>query len=403
MKRLFIASMVLLLASVALVAAIERDPGYVLISYGLHTIETSVWVGLGVFIGLFALIYGFFSLWRRLISRSTALGRWLSSRGHRRSQQQTALGLINFIEGNWLSARKTLARAADQSETPLLNYLMAARASHEIKDDIKVKEFLKKAEQSTSGASIAVDLSLAEMQQDRGQFEQSLATLTRLRRNSDKHPHVLRLLVKAYSGINDAGALLALMPELNKYKILPPEQLRNLELSAAKASLDEAAKSREGRGAGELASQWKQLSKTLTKNSDLVVHYAQQLIAGQDSQRAERLIRNQLKRDWNSELLDLYGCASGDDGKKQLLYAENWLKERNNDAALYLCLGRLSMRENLLDKALEYLENSLKLEHRAPVCAEMGRLLCMRGDYQRAAQYFQQGLAFDAPGTAVSL
>jgi len=396
MKRLFVASIALLLASLALVAAIEHDPGYVLISYGLHTIETSVWIGLGVFVGLFALIYGFFSLWRRLVSRSSALGRWLSNRGYRRSQQQTALGLINFIEGNWLSARKILARAAHQSETPLLNYLMAARASHEIKDDIKVKEFLKKAEQSTSGASIAVDLSLAEMQQDRGQYEQSLATLTRLRRNSDKHPHVLRLLVKAYRGINDARALLALVPELKKYKIFPPEQLHKLELNAAKACIDEAAKSRDG-GGGELASQFKQLPNTLSRNSDLVAHFASALIAAGERARAEKLIRNQLKRDWNSELLDLYGRALGDDGKKQLLYAENWLKERNNDAALYLCLGRLSMREKQLDKALEYLENSLKLEHNAPVYAALGSLLCERGDYQRATQYFQQGLALAPP------
>lgn len=391
MKRLFIACIVLLLAALALVAAIERDPGYVLISYGLHTIETSVWIALGVFIGLFALVYGLFSLWRRLISRGSALGRWLSNRGHQRSQQQTALGLINFIEGNWLNARKILAKAAEQSETPLLNYLMAARASHELQDDIKVQAYLKKAEQSTSGASIAVDLSLAEMQQDRGQFEQSLATLTRLRRNFDKHPQVLRLLVKAYRGINDAGGLLALLPELKKYKIFPTKQLLKLELSTAKACLDEAAKSRNS-SASELDAQWKKLSSALTKNSELVVHYGQALIACEAGSRAEKLIRGQLKRDWSSELLGIYGRALGDDGKKQLLYAENWLKERNNDAALYLCLGRLSMREEQADKALEYLEHSLKLEHNASVCAELGGLLCQRGDYQRGAQYLQQGL-----------
>ena len=57
MKRVFIASLLILLASAALVAAIEFDPGYLLISYGHYTVESSVWIGLGVFLLFFFITY----------------------------------------------------------------------------------------------------------------------------------------------------------------------------------------------------------------------------------------------------------------------------------------------------------------------------------------------------------
>ena len=45
MRRLFLMLLLTLLAAVGLVALIERDPGYILVSWGLTTIETSLWVG----------------------------------------------------------------------------------------------------------------------------------------------------------------------------------------------------------------------------------------------------------------------------------------------------------------------------------------------------------------------
>ena len=164
MKRVFIASLLILLASAALVAAIEFDPGYLLISYGHYTVESSVWIGLGVFLLFFFMIYGFFSVLRRTINGGSALSGWLSGRGHRRSQKQTTKGIISFIEGNWRLSQRTLSRAAATSETPLLNYLIAARASHRLGDEKETRAFLKKAEASTTGASNAVGLTQAELQ-----------------------------------------------------------------------------------------------------------------------------------------------------------------------------------------------------------------------------------------------
>ncbi len=46
MRKLFIISLVALLLGVGVVALIEADPGYVLLSFGNYTLEASLWVAL---------------------------------------------------------------------------------------------------------------------------------------------------------------------------------------------------------------------------------------------------------------------------------------------------------------------------------------------------------------------
>lgn len=397
MKRWFIASLTVLVGSVFLVAAIEHDPGYLLLSYGHYTLESSVWIGLLAFVLLFALVYGFFSLLRRGVNTGNALSQWVSGRRNRSSQQQTTQGLIAFIEGNWQQSRRILTRAAANSETPLVNYLVAARASHAMGDASQTKELLKLAEKSTSGASTAVGLTQAELQLHSGQLEQSLATLMRVRRNMDKHPHVLELLRSVYVRLNEWQEVLALIPELKKHKVVNDDELQQLELTASKNSILEASRSRKN-SLQEMIKLWQQLPKTATKNSDVVACYAREIMAAGDMVQAEKLIRNQLKREWNKSLIHLYGLVQGEDSGKQLIHAESWLQERNSDAALLLCLGRLSLRNSLWGKAREYFEHSRKLEASSEVCAELGRLLAHLGEHEKSNAYFEQGLMLATDG-----
>jgi HemY protein len=397
MKRTFIACLIILVIACALVIAIEYDPGYLLLSYHQYTLETSIWVGLAAFLFLLWLVGFFFSVLRRTISGSSMMGKWFSSRGARRSQQQTTKGMIAFIEGNWNDAQRILSRAATKSETPLLNYLLAARASHALDDDKAIKEYLNKAEESTSGASIAVGLTQAELQIRQGKFEQSLATLTRVRRNSGKHPYVLELLKQVYVGLKDWEQLMSLLPELKKHHVVSQKELEQLELLAAHQRIIDAGNTRQD-SLNKLESLWSKLPKSTTKKADVIVCYAEQIMRHGGDKQAEKIIRNQLKKEWDSRLVDLYGKVQGEDNSKQLLHAENWLKERNNDAALFLCLGRLSLRNSLWDKAKEYFNNSLKVSESPEVCAELGRLLAHLGEHEKSNEYFQRSLQFESSG-----
>jgi HemY protein len=395
-KRTFVACLIVLLMAVGLVAAIETDPGYVLMTYGHYTLETSVWMALAVILVLVLVSYFFLVIVRNFLRQGGSFKRWLLGRGHRRSQHQTTAGLIAFTEGNWSRSKRLLVKGASQSETPLMNYLVAARASNALGDDKKTKELLRLAEQSTDGSEVAVGLTQAELQIHNGSLEQALATLTRIRRNADKHPHILNLLKFVYLGLSDWDSLLELLPQLKKHQRVDDEELESLQQQACEALLLNAGMLNKGRQ--ELLNVWRELPKSAKSNNALVRVYVEQLIKAGADDEAERVIVQQLKRDWHDSLVDLFGQVQGVDSSKQLLQAESWLKARNNNARLMLCLGRLSLRNQLWGKAREYFEGSLRLESDPEACAELGRLLASLGEHEKSNQFFQQGLLASTSG-----
>jgi len=390
MKRLFIAVLLTLLLAAALAAAIAYDPGYILIAFGRYTLETTFWVGVALLVLVLALMYLLASVLHRGLRRGSLFNRWRSDRHARRGRQLTSRGILALSEGNFERARRLLDRGAGSADMPLINYLMAARASAALGDTQQAQVYLMRAEHSdTRGPGIAVALTQAELQLRNGQLEDSLASLNRIRRGAGKNPHVLRLLKDVYSGLHDWPNLLKLLPDLRRRKVLPPDQLEELERHATLRLLEETG----SRGqADALRAQWQKLPGALTRDPYIIAHYARALAAAGAATEAERLLRGQLKRQWSADLIGAYGKIVGDDPAKQLETAERWQDEHRGDAALQLCLGRLAARNELWGKARDYFESSLKLEEKPETCAELGRLLARLGQHERSSAYFERGL-----------
>ena len=129
MRRLFFYAVVGLLLGAGLVALIEQDPGYIFINWRNTSIETSLWFGLSLALLMWLVLAVSLRLLGNVLRSRLRFMDWL---GNRKSRNATALsnrGLINFVEGNWEQSRKQLLRAARYREAPLLNHLIAARAS----------------------------------------------------------------------------------------------------------------------------------------------------------------------------------------------------------------------------------------------------------------------------------
>ena len=171
--------------------------------------------------------------------------------------------------------------------------------------------------------------------------------------------------------------------------MLAPEEITQLERKAVIGKLDQAA---EKQNVEELHTAWQRLPKELLRNSVVVSHYAKLLKAANDGDTAERILREQLKRDWQKNLVIQYGLVETSLPEKQLGRAEIWLKDHGDDAALLLSLGRICMRNELWGKAREYFESSYQLERSGETCAELGRLLASLGEHEQSNRYFQEGL-----------
>lgn len=413
MKRLYVIVFLLIAAAACIGLAIAEDAGYVLIAYKSFRYESSVWATLALIVVLWLLIWGI-KLLVELVTASTGLvNPWSRRNRSRRVQIAIEQGQMDLAEGRWASAQKHLARAAEAERQPLLFYLGAARAANELGHYEESDKLLERALQRQPQAELAIALSHAQLQVDRADTDGALNTLQAMH---ERHPHnvqVLRQLQRLHQQRGDWTALIRLLPELRKDKVLPAKELAELESRAWGQNLNLAAQ-RETEGEVALQSlqrAWQQLTSAQRQEPALVLAYAEQLRQLGAQGEAEEVLRGALKRNYDSHLVRLYGLLRGKDPVKQLQTAEGWLKAHPADPSLLLTLGRLCLQNSLWGKARDYLENSLKLQRNPEACAELARLLAQLGETDRSNQLFQEGLnllderllALPLPATARSV
>lgn len=378
MKTFVLALIVAIVLGGLVGTALVRDPGYVLIAYADTIVETSLWVAVLLLIGLYILVRGSVFLWRRIAqSQSRVLG-WRSGRKSRVARLQTVRGLLVMAEGRWLEAKKLLLSAAGGVETPLINYLNAARAAHELGEYAERDAHLKSAHETTPGAKFAVTLTQAQFNIHEGQYEQALAALLNLRRRAPKHGAVLGMLAKCYEALADWQALLQLMADLRKSKALPGQEIARME-RAVWAALLEADES--------VAVLWKKLPKGLKTDVDLMRLWVRYLVTQSRDDDAEQAICLVLGQHWDGELVDIYGEIRSSDLARQMVIAQSWSKERPNDPQVALALGRLCLRNEKFEQARDYFAAALRLQPSAVIYGELGRLCIALGDERRGTEY----------------
>jgi HemY protein len=378
-------SIIVVLAALLSVFAAQflfEDPGYVAISFRGYLVEMSVPVLLFV-AGLIL-----FTAWfvRKLLVAPRRLGEAAGRYRSGRAGQRLTRGMIEVAEGNFARGEKLLARAAGTSDSPLFNYLQAARAAHLQGNDERRDEWLKLAYEQTPEATNAVLLTQAEFQLDRGQYEQALATLRRIEDNSRDHSHAAALLGRLYFQLEDWDSLGELLPRLVKHKRIKAETLDEWTVRVHQENLrtasDEAA----------LTAAWKSVLKRYRNDVRLLEAWYRGLMRLGLHGRAEKELVSALKSEWRGPLVRLYGLVEGPDASKQLKRAETWLGKHDEDPDLLLAAARLCLRNELWGKARSYLEAVISLRPTPEAYSEYGRLLNQLGEADAAADAYREGL-----------
>lgn len=402
MIRILLITLIALLLGTGLALGLQYDLGYIRISLGNYLIETNFWIGLALLVLLVAASMLAVNVFRRLRHGTGMVAGWLARSNERRARRRTTQGLLALAEGNWPRARKLLTSSAEHADTPLINYLAAAQASFESGDHEAVDELLRKAFESTPGSDMAVGITQAQLQLAGNRLEQALATLVRLRKQAPHHPFVLKLLKNTYVRLEDWRELSRLLPEIRKRNLMDSEEQGNLERLVWHNLLQRAAEECR-RHSGEpsaslepLTKLWDELPGFLRRDEPTIREYARLLADLGDEAQAETLLRKVLRNHWGDELVNLYGRVKGLKPDEQLLVAEQWLKDRPNNAELLLALGRLSLRNELWGKAREYFETSLKLRRSRETMAELSRLNAHMGEGEHSVKLLMQGLVNDS-------
>ena len=385
MKRTIFYFLVLLLA-VWLGVIMQHNPGYILVAYNSISIETSLWFAVVSLVFLFILFYLVLRFSSGVGAITSYIRQWISSRRSRRAHSQTVLGLYELVEGNWERAEKKLFRFAKYSDMPLINYLAAAFMAQNQRELKRRDNYLRLAQKVAKDRPIAAGLTQASLQMANKYWEDACATLQNLQQLQPRNSFILQLLQEVYVELKDWARLEKILPLLRKRRILSSEEINQLEQKVYKELLVIGA------GNNSISSIWKQLPRYLQKNSVLVAVYVEYLLANNQIEDAETILKMTLRKVLDAYLLDLYAGLSSTQPIKHLMRAEEWLQHNPENADLLLCLGRMCRKQKLWGKARHYLEKSARLNPTMAAFAELAQIAIEQNDLRGALELYAKGL-----------
>jgi HemY protein len=239
-----------------------QGSGYVLISFQQWVVETSLWVFLLLLGAAILIIYGGVQLAISIIASPQAIKNWRDQRSAKSAINKTVKGLIYLAEGDVKNSEKLLMAGA-HGNGKIINYLAAARAAQIAGDYERSDDFMAQAAKSTKGADLAVGLQQAQLQLEREQFEQCLATCLRLKKQFPKNQNISKMLMKAYMKLNDWKAVLDILPSINKHKLLVNKEAAKLEVKAYGKLIEHMIRSRDSssKNPEALLEVWKSIPK----------------------------------------------------------------------------------------------------------------------------------------------
>ena len=361
-----------------------RDRGYVLVNFLGYVIEMSVPVLVLVLAGAYFAVRMLLGVWRA----PRRLGEAVAERRLRRAGEKLTSGpdphgrgrLVQGASACWPVASGGPTHRSSTTSWP--HGRPQLQGSDERRDD-----WLKLAYEELPEAETAVLLTQAELQLEHSDYERALATLQRIQEAHPDHPVALALLARIHHALEDWERLLALGPRLADAR-MDTGEMEGIIAAALEASIAEQDITRV-----DVDRLWGRLPAPLRKAPRLIALQGLALNSLGQGEEAEKKIRQALKRGWEEPLVLAYGRVRGAKADKQLLQAEQWLKQRPEDGALLLSAARLCMVLELWGKARSYLETSLAIAPRTEAYALYGRLLDQFGEADNAALAFRSGLS----------
>ncbi|MCR3961446.1 heme biosynthesis protein HemY [Aeromonas veronii] len=359
------------------------NKGYVLIALGNYTIESSVTSA----VILAVLFYGALLIVEWLLGRVFGLRRktlgWYGSRRRRKANQQTVAATLAMAEGHYSQAEKLMIKGASNSDTPLLNYLSAAKAAQARGDDARRDQYLQKAQEENPKAELALTLTQTQLQIEQGQYDTALAMLESVYALNPRHPMVLDQLRQVHLARQDWSALCDLIPAMHKVGKLTPKQEEDLLQQAWSGRLRQAAGSLE-----TLKAVWQDLPRKLRLEPELLACYGDLLRQLGADGEAATLWQEALRKQPMPQLLARLPKLKLDSYQPLLALLQKQQGQPEVDTALaqlYLLAGQLDDAQKLLEQEVE----------RAPSAAAyhaLGQLMDKRRLTNKANEYYRQAL-----------
>ena len=355
---------------------VAKDPGYVLIRSHGWQVETSLFVAVVIFLLVWAtLVY----TWRLLRWPFGALSRQYRRRSRRRLQE----GLLALSEGRYGDAERKLNRASRWAALRGSCLLASAEATLYRDEYERALGTLDRAAQLVPHAARVLR---ARVLRRAGKPGEALSLLVTQSEADKLSPSGWRELTLAALACGDTGRAREALKPLRKSAVLGAQRYAALESRVLLADI-------EGAGDAEaLDALWSQLSKVQRRLPAITEAYARRAASFDLMLPAIDEVESALRREWSSQLVEVWGELSGGDMKARLRCGEGWLNKHPEDGTLLLALGRLCLQLQLWDKARLYLGRSLALNNSLGGWQSLGDVYAAQRDDGQAAHCYRQAL-----------
>jgi len=388
MRWLFWMLLILGLA-VGLALITGNNQGYVLIVRPPYRLELSLNFLLILVIGSFVLLH----LLLRLINYTRHLPAtvmaYKENKRLREGQAAFSAGLHALAEGRYNLAAKSASQAIDLGENVSLSALIAARASHKLRQKTQRDYYLAEAERLAPDDDLARLLTQTELLLDDRQYNEALNALQKLEKIEPKYPPAMRLALKIHVHLGNWDSVVNLLQQIEKRDALESWQIREVRQQAHQHLIK--------RYSGDLPTllgYWKKLPEEDRLNNRLAFLAACTMLESNAPDQAAEVIGMSLTKGWDTKLAGLVGDCVTSQPMKQLEQAEFWLLKHEGDANLLLSLGKMCVRLSLWGKAQSYFEASISVSPSAAAHIALAKLLESRGETEAAFRHYRSSTQF---------
>jgi HemY protein len=364
-------------AAVALVILGRVDAGYALFVYPPYRIEMSMLFFAIALLFAFLLLYASF----RVLSHALALPAYVRAFRARRRRDRAhaalAAALQAYYEGRYARAEKEASEAFEGGQATGVAALLAARASHQMRDFERRDRWLERAEGAGEGTQAARLVSRAELALEERDYSAARDALRSLHGAGPKHIAASRMLLRAERGNGDWDEVLRLSTQLAKRDAIAPALAEEYKVQATVELLRRASAD-----ASTLERRWRNVPDADRSQPRIAAAAAQQATKLGRAALARQIIEAALDAEWSPQLVALYGQlperfdgeARIEEARARIERAERWLLEHERDAQLLAALGRLCAQAELWGKARSFLEASLAFEESRAAHLDLARL-----------------------------
>lgn len=379
--------LLLAVAAVVVALAVKLNAGYALLVAPPYRIELSLNL-------LFVLLAGgFFGLYFviRVIARTVRVPQnvriWRRQQKVDRARAKQDGAIVALLEGRYGKARQQAQEALAIPGSSGLNAIVAARAALDVRDFDDVEELLNRPDAQGSSLAVPRLMLSAESALEQGRSQESLRVLDTLRKEAGMHTAALRLELRALEAARRWSDIPPLLDQLVRRKVFDAAQAEHVRVSAQSEQLKLLAHDATG-----LRDYWSHLSDAVRVHPKIARAAARSFMQLGGEREAADILAQSIDREWDSDLVELYGECRLGDSTRQLEQAERWLLSHNHDAVLLRVLGTLCLRQQLWGKAQTYLEASLAVENTWQAHLALGEMLGRLGRDVEANAHFVAAL-----------